>query len=277
MLATVLVIAATLAAEPTALGAVGTLKRSADEAYRAARAKAGRDAESHVGLALWCEAKGLASERLEQLTIAVLTDPAHATARGLLGSVAFRGQWRSPELIGEQLQADLPHQRVLDEYRSRRARMGGSAGAHWKMALWCREHGLDAEAAAHLTVVTQLDPGHEAAWKRLHYKKHGGRWLTDEQVAAEQAEAAAQGAADKSWTTRLENWRSGLEDKSKRGESADALRAVTDPRAVPSVWAIFAIGDESRQNVFVHDSSLVETIVRPFDAVPELATLAPGS
>ncbi len=34
-------------------------------AYESARKEAGRDAQAHVRLALWCEAHGLGSERIE--------------------------------------------------------------------------------------------------------------------------------------------------------------------------------------------------------------------
>ena len=35
---------------------------------------------------------------------------------------------------------------------------------------------------AHLTAVIRLDPGREAAWKRLGCKKVGGRWVTEAQL-----------------------------------------------------------------------------------------------
>ncbi len=68
-------------------------------AYEAARASAGRDADSQVRLALWCEAHGLGAERWKHLAIAVLADPGNATARGLMGLVAYRGGWRSPDAV----------------------------------------------------------------------------------------------------------------------------------------------------------------------------------
>ena len=48
------------------------------------------------------------------------------------------------------------HQKaVREEYDARRSRMGKDSGlAHWKLALWCEEQGLKAEANAHLRVVT---------------------------------------------------------------------------------------------------------------------------
>src|SRR3954471_11251803 len=71
-------------------------------AYEEARAHAGRDPDAHVRLALWCEQHGLEAERLKHLAIAVLNRPTHATARGLMGLVAYGGQWQRPEAVGEK-------------------------------------------------------------------------------------------------------------------------------------------------------------------------------
>jgi hypothetical protein len=43
------------------------------ETYQALRAKAGKDAQAQVKLALWCEAHGLNYERLKHLAQAVLS------------------------------------------------------------------------------------------------------------------------------------------------------------------------------------------------------------
>src|SRR5262249_1123806 len=58
----------------------------------------------------------------------------------------------------------------------------------WQLALWCEEQGLRAEATAHLTAVTRLDPGRDAAWKRLGCRKYNGRWMTPEQISALKSE-----------------------------------------------------------------------------------------
>jgi len=252
MFPALLVSLACLTAEPPAAASVGSPSKTSDlTLYSEARARLGCGADAHVRMALWCEARGLDSERLKHLAIAVLTDPAHATARGLLGLVAFRGQWQSPQAIHDQLEADETTSAALAEYNGRRARMGNSADSHWKIAMWCEQQGLMSEATAHLTVVTQLDPGREAAWKRLGYKKQGRRWVTDLQLAAEKAEAEAQKKADKRWTTLLFRLRSGLENKSRQAEATKALREVTDPRAVPSVCKTFAAGKASGQKIAV--------------------------
>src|SRR4051812_40750048 len=71
--------------------------------YEAARDGAGGDAEAQVKLALWCESHGLSAERTKHLALAILRDPSHATARGLLGVMAHRGKWRSPEEVARRV------------------------------------------------------------------------------------------------------------------------------------------------------------------------------
>src|SRR5690242_12904894 len=88
MVSALLLGSALLAATPPAPALSDTDRKT----YDAARAEARRDPDAHVRLALWCEAHGLEAERLKHLAIAVLNNPAHATARGLMGLVAYRGQ-----------------------------------------------------------------------------------------------------------------------------------------------------------------------------------------
>jgi hypothetical protein len=251
MLSALLVSVACVSLDPTV--AVDTIRSEpgAMAAYEAARAKAGRDAEAHVRLALWCESRGLGAERLKHLAIAVLADPAHATARGLMGLVAYRGGWRSPEDVSARIGSDAGYSAALASYNGRRARMADSAEAHWKLALWCEQQGLTPEATAHLSRVVQLDPGREAAWRRLGYRKQGRRWITDEQVAAEKAEAEARKAADRHWTPILSRWRGWIDDKTREVELIEALATVSDPRAVPSVWTTLGRGKPSHQSAAV--------------------------
>ena len=212
-------------------------------AYESVKAAAGRDAESQIRLALWCERRGLEAERVRHLALAVLIDPDHAAARGLLGLVAYRGGWHSPEAVAERDRSDG----ARAAYRARRARTPGTAEGHWKLALWCGENGLEEEATAHLTAVTRLDPSREAAWKRLGYQRYEGRWMTADQAAALKADREAQAAADRVWTPRLLAWRAALGRPGDRSEAEARLAALSDPRAVPSIRRVFASGGAGNQ------------------------------
>jgi hypothetical protein len=238
--------------------------------YSSAASQAGRDPQAHVRLALWCEAHGMTAERLKHLAMAILIDPTHATARGLMGLVPYQGQWQSPERVSERVRDDGKTAALLADYNGMRASARNTVDSQWKLALWCEKHGLKPEAIAHFTAVTRLDPKHEAAWKRLGYRRHKHRWMTDAEIAAETAEVEAQRAADRHWRPRLAAWRTALSSATKRDEAEQELAQVTDPRAVRSVWAVFGRGDAEHQRRAVQ---LLGQIASP-PATRALATLA---
>ena len=65
------------------------------------------------------------------------------------------------------------------EYATRVTAMKkADVGAQFKMALWCREHGLKVEARGHYRTVLVLAPDHRAARRALGFEKIGGRWVT---------------------------------------------------------------------------------------------------
>lgn len=213
-------------------------------AYEQARAEAGRDAEAHVQLALWCERHGLSARRLEHLALALMADPAHATARGLMGMVRDAETWRRPEQVARRVKSDADRAAALAEYNARRDKTPMTADEQWDLALWCEQHGLAPEATAHLTAVVRLDPSREAAWKRLGCRKYKGRWLTEEQIKASIAEAEAQEKADRHWIPKLSALKERLHhsDRERREEADRELASITDPRAVPAIWRVFLRG-----------------------------------
>jgi hypothetical protein len=213
-------------------------------AYVAAKTRAGSDPDSNVRLALWCEAHGMEAERVQHLSAALLANPAQAKARGLLGLVSYRGDWRTPDAVARQAEAD----KLLAQYNAEREQTPETADGHWKLASWCEARGLKAEAMAHLTAVTRLAPERSDAWKRMGCRPLHGQWLSPEQFAAEQAEADAQRKADRYWEPLLETWRKQLERGGDQAENALAdLARVNDPHAVPSIRRVFCKGDPDLQ------------------------------
>ena len=216
---------------------------------RAAKSKAVRDADAHVRLALWCEAHGLTALRLTHLSMAVSFDPGHVLARGLMGLVPYHGKWDRAEVVGRQIRDDPALQAVIREYLDRRARTPDKGDAQMKLAEWCEGNGLKEQAIAHYIAVTRTDPTRDAAWRHLGYKKLGGHWVKPDEALAARQEVAQQKHADKHWKTSLERLRDGLEsnDAARRTKSEHELAQVTDPRAVPMIWATFVRGGGRRQ------------------------------
>lgn len=239
-------------------------------------------AQAQIKLALASEARGMEAERAKHLAQAVLMDPANPMARGLLGMVAFQGRWLPPEEIGRRIQDDEALTARLAQYESRRAEVLKVAGrlldreaieaalrpyrdelelyveqrrvemaqrsekaarAHMELALWCEKAGLEPEARAHFTEASQLAPHLRTPWEHLGFKKHNGRWATEEMLAAGRREAEAQRHADRHWEPLLRRWKGWLDQPPRRREAEDYLAKLADPRAVPSVWKVFGQGD----------------------------------
>jgi hypothetical protein len=217
--------------------------------YQAARKNAGRDADAHVRLALWCEAHGLSAERAKHLALAMMYDPGNALARGLTGLISYKGKWGRPETIAKQIQTDPERQSLLREYFDRRANTPSKPDAQSRLAAWCAEKGLKEEAIAHYNEVLRLDPSRETAWRHLGYKRTGNRWVKPDDLAAAKQDAEIQKRADKHWKPKFDRIRDGLEskDSARRARAESSMAEVIDPRAVPMIWATFVTGSERLQ------------------------------
>ncbi|MHC4971459.1 MAG: HEAT repeat domain-containing protein [Planctomycetota bacterium] len=63
------------------------------------------------------------------------------------------------------------------EYAKRATAAKQDADAHYRLALWCQEHGLAAYALRHQRAVVTLRPDHRAARRALGYEHVRGRWV----------------------------------------------------------------------------------------------------
>jgi hypothetical protein len=227
--------------------------------YQAAAARAGRDAGAHVKLAVWCEAHGMAAERTEQLAAALAIDPQNAAARAMMGLVTYGGRWLPPDKVGETVKADEAMAARRARYESKRQATPETAEAQWQLALWCEKKGLNPEATAHFTAVTQLAPKRTEAWRKLGCELYRGRWLNAEQVAAERADDEAQKKADKHWQPIVEKWKKELVlDNPKIEQARSALKDITDPRAVPSIQRALGHGNRPQQEMAVELLSQID-------------------
>jgi hypothetical protein len=134
--------------------------------------------------------------------------------------------------------APMNESAALAEYNARRERLKNNADAHWKLAVWCEQNRLRPEAMVHFAAVVQLDPGRTAAWRRLGFKKHNGRWKSEDQVKEE-----VELKKDlEFWAPRLEALHKWIHRGKRQAEAQAALAAIDDPKAVPAVFREFGSG-----------------------------------
>jgi hypothetical protein len=246
MLATLLLGCGLLAAAPPSPNTGG---ERAD--YEARKASTKQTPAELLKLAVWCESQGLSKERDAHLAEVLRLDPNNVTAHGLLGQVDYRGEWINAGEVAGKVKADAKLSAALDEYQKRRNDVARTADAHWRLAQWCDQQDLKAEARVHYLVVIHLDPKRDAAWRKLGYKKQGKRHVSETQIAAEKSNAAALKKAQQQWRPLLLKWRGWLDDNARRDEAEQRLDGVTDPRAVPAIWGVFTGGGEMLQLVAV--------------------------
>jgi hypothetical protein len=257
-----------------------------------------------VSQALAAESKGQADERNALLRQAVVADPDHPAARGLLGEWADGGAWRSaadpvspdPALAAAHETYQARRTKLLAEESAARERLKAmgrlpgrgaecataraeldreTARNHAGLAAWCDSAGLTTEATAHRIAALRLDPSREATWKDLGYARIDGRWVTPDEARDAKADAEAQKKADRTWEPALRQIRARLNGKDERlKERARAdLDAITDPRAVPSIMKVLGRGDEDDQRLAVRLLARFESRL----ATRALAALALGT
>ncbi len=130
------------------------------------------------------------------------------------------------------------------EYNLLKAKTPMTAAARWKLALWCEEHRLKDLAFVHLGEVISLDPGRDAAWRKLGFKKQGNRWVSEAEIAEEQALKKA----DKKWGPVLKKLHKdihGTNGKARRVAAEAEFDKITDPRAVVAAYREFGGGGET--------------------------------
>jgi hypothetical protein len=143
---------------------------------------------------------------------------------------------------------------ALAEYNTKRDQVAETGAAHWKMAQWSEQKGLKPEAYYHYSRVIELEPQRAAAWQKLGFKKHDGRWMTDRQIVAENA----QKKTDKDWASKLKKWHKEIHRGKNQAEVQTALDAIVDPAAIVSVYREFCGGSSTDQSIGIQILGQIE-------------------
>jgi hypothetical protein len=86
--------------------------------------------------------------------------------------------------VAEDLVAGIsPRLSPLEIYRRRDAGIAdGDIAARLRLATWCGEQGLPASARAQYERILADDPDHAGARRALGYRRHDGRWMTEDEI-----------------------------------------------------------------------------------------------
>ncbi len=142
-----------------------------------------------------------------------------------------------------------------------------TADGHWKMAEWCQANRLGRQRQEHLQRILELDPDHEKARHALGYSQIGRRWVTQEQVMAENGYIRSKHAPGKwilpqeeellvakdklnraqlEWNSKLKRWSAWL-GTDKAAQAIAGIKAIDDPVAIRALTKF--LEDERRQDI----------------------------
>ena len=131
--------------------------------------------------------------------------------------------------------------------------------AHWELAEWCFESGLEAQRDEHLRRIVELDPDHEDAQRRLGRVKLQGKWTTRDGAMQERGYVKYKGryvskpelallkqleerrGREDEWRRTIARWAAALRrgTATQQQDAVRGLRAIDDPHAVPGLVRSF--------------------------------------
>jgi murein DD-endopeptidase MepM/ murein hydrolase activator NlpD len=110
-------------------------------------------------------------------------------------------RWKSLKSLHE---TDPDFDALRAEYRKKSSKVADAAGSHSRLARWCRENRLDAEARQEFTKAIDLDPEHESARKGMGFAKVGDTWKPAGEIYHRKAQSLKVG--DVKGIIKLADW-----------------------------------------------------------------------
>lgn len=258
----------------------GLLAGNPQEAPAQTKADRLEAATRRVKAALRREVFGEDEDRRALLEAALEAVPDHAPALWHSGHVRANNQWvRADDVPGL-----LAQNRRLIGYRVQRDKAADTLEGQLDLARWCVKNKLPEQARAHLTRVLEIDPAHAEARTLSGYRRVGGQWVLEEEVA-EAERQAVQAAKDlAAWRPRIENMRDGLDHRGMAQQSS-ARRRLLEVREAAAVGAIEQVlcahnesaarlAVEALANVAAPEASLAlarQAVASPWESVRQAA------
>lgn len=155
-------------------------------------------------------------------------------------------------LARSQVKEVIRRTEAEEEYEKVRPQYPDTVEGQWKLAMWCRDHGLDRLKEKHLERIIELEPAHNEAHRLLGHVPVHGRWKTKKEFWEDQGYVSYQGEwmttqevelkertrknelAVKEWKRRLKLWRGWLASD-RREEALTNINQINDPYAVAAL------------------------------------------
>ncbi len=205
-------------------------------------------AKEATSKALAAELEGDLEARAKLLAEATAADPL-SPANSQLGKVKAKGGWLSIDEAAEK----ISDQKSLQRYESMREKMADTAPQNWKMAEACLALKLPNQARAHMNRVLELDANYEPARAALGFKKIGGVWVSPEQLAADEAQAAAETISVNKHGKAMRELLAAFTSKDSRQQSKaeQRLLEIRDPSTILAAEKILSPANEDVAHVVV--------------------------
>lgn len=149
------------------------------------------------------------------------------------GNVRQGKTWQSLD----DAMARLSQDSRMQQYQALREKMGDTFNAHLQLAQWCRKKDLPDQVKVHLLRALDFQPDNETVRQQLGHVRGEGQWLSREQVAQQQALAAAK----EEWLPKLRTMQQLLQlgTTTQRQQAREQLLQIRDPLAVPALEEVF--------------------------------------
>jgi len=199
------------------------------------------------------------------------------------GKIIADQQWMTPEEYAEKVSKDASH----EKYLALREKTRDNFDSQLKLAQWCHNNQMTAQARAHLNRCLWHDADNSQVRALLGHRQVNGVWLTPEEMAAEALEFYVVQQRINGWKKPIADIISLVSDISprKQNEGWEKLRAIDDVTSVNALEVIAARQSESLAKAAVRkisefdelEASLVlmrMSLSSPWKSCRDLATKA---
>ncbi|MEM9367377.1 MAG: polymorphic toxin-type HINT domain-containing protein [Planctomycetota bacterium] len=133
--------------------------------------------------------------------------------------------------------SEMPDGALLDDYERRRSKAGSDAVEQWRLAQWCKAHGMSGRARVHALHVIEEKPDHILARRLLRHVRIGQSWIDLDELEEQRDTLKTMASSLRRYEGRLR----GIEARSDDATKTDVSRAKQALTSIMKPEACFAL------------------------------------